>query len=86
MLIFKMSGLKQTIHIDKRRHLSNYSQLDGCVRSKRNMAIDINILIGGAAGQGVHAITLPLAKTLVRQGCHVLFVGLPAASGAGTCQ
>ncbi len=38
------------------------------------MAIDLNILIGGAAGQGVHAITLPLAKTLVRQGCHVLFV------------
>ncbi len=38
------------------------------------MAIDFNILIGGAAGQGVHAITLPLAKTLVRQGCQVLFV------------
>ncbi len=38
------------------------------------MAIDFNILIGGAAGQGVHAITLPLAKTLVRQGCWVLFV------------
>ena len=42
------------------------------------MAIDFNILIGGAAGQGVHAITVPLAKTLVRQGCQVLFVhGLP---------
>jgi 2-oxoglutarate/2-oxoacid ferredoxin oxidoreductase subunit alpha len=38
------------------------------------MAIDFNILIGGAAGQGVHAITGPLAKTLVRRGCHVLFV------------
>ena len=38
------------------------------------MAIDFNILIGGAAGQGVHAITVPLAKTLVRQGCWVLFV------------
>jgi 2-oxoglutarate ferredoxin oxidoreductase subunit alpha len=38
------------------------------------MPIDLNILIGGAAGQGVHAITVPLAKTLVRRGCHVLFV------------
>lgn len=38
------------------------------------MGIDINILIGGAAGQGVHAITAPLAKALVRQGCRVLFV------------
>ncbi len=38
------------------------------------MAIDINILIGGAAGQGVHAIASPLARTLVRQGCWVLFV------------
>jgi 2-oxoglutarate ferredoxin oxidoreductase subunit alpha len=38
------------------------------------MAIDLNILIGGAAGQGVHAITAPLAKTLVRQGAQVLFV------------
>ncbi|MDP3183306.1 MAG: 2-oxoacid:acceptor oxidoreductase subunit alpha [Desulfobaccales bacterium] len=38
------------------------------------MAIDLNILIGGAAGQGVHAITLPLAKALVRQGAQVLFV------------
>jgi 2-oxoglutarate ferredoxin oxidoreductase subunit alpha len=38
------------------------------------MPIDLNILIGGAAGQGVHAITLPLAKTLVRRGCRVLFV------------
>jgi 2-oxoglutarate ferredoxin oxidoreductase subunit alpha len=38
------------------------------------MAIDFNILIGGAAGQGVHAITTPLAKTLVRQGCRVLVV------------
>jgi 2-oxoglutarate ferredoxin oxidoreductase subunit alpha len=38
------------------------------------MAIDLNILIGGAAGQGVHAITLPLAKALMRQGAQVLFV------------
>ncbi len=38
------------------------------------MAFDFNILIGGAAGQGVHAITTPLAKTLVRQGCWVLSV------------
>jgi len=38
------------------------------------MPIDLNILIGGAAGQGVHAITLPLAKTLVRRGCQVLFI------------
>jgi 2-oxoglutarate ferredoxin oxidoreductase subunit alpha len=38
------------------------------------MAVDLNILIGGAAGQGVHAVTVPLAKTLVRQGCHVLFI------------
>ena len=36
------------------------------------MAVDLNILIGGAAGQGVHAISLPLAKALVRQGCRVL--------------
>jgi 2-oxoglutarate/2-oxoacid ferredoxin oxidoreductase subunit alpha len=35
------------------------------------MATDLNILIGGAAGQGVHAITGPLAKALVRFGCHV---------------
>jgi 2-oxoglutarate ferredoxin oxidoreductase subunit alpha len=35
------------------------------------MATDLNILIGGAAGQGVHAITGPLAKALVRQGCQV---------------
>ena len=35
------------------------------------MATDLNILIGGAAGQGVHAITGPLAKALVRHGCHV---------------
>jgi 2-oxoglutarate/2-oxoacid ferredoxin oxidoreductase subunit alpha len=38
------------------------------------MAIDLNILIGGAAGQGVHAITTPLARTLVRAGCRVLAV------------
>jgi 2-oxoglutarate ferredoxin oxidoreductase subunit alpha len=38
------------------------------------MAIDLNIVIGGAAGQGVHAITAPLARVLVRQGCRVLFV------------
>lgn len=36
------------------------------------MSVDLNILIGGAAGQGVHAITLPLAKALMRQGCWVL--------------
>jgi len=36
------------------------------------MPVDLNILIGGAAGQGVHSITLPLAKTLMRQGCWVL--------------
>jgi len=36
------------------------------------MGIDLNILIGGAAGQGVHAISLPLAKTLMRHGCQVL--------------
>ena len=35
------------------------------------MATDLNILIGGAAGQGVHAITGPLAKALVRHGYHV---------------
>lgn len=38
------------------------------------MAIDLNLMIGGAAGQGVHAITLPLSKALMRQGCQVLFV------------
>jgi 2-oxoglutarate ferredoxin oxidoreductase subunit alpha len=38
------------------------------------MAIDLNIVIGGAAGQGVHTITGLLAKVLVRQGCRVLFV------------
>jgi 2-oxoglutarate/2-oxoacid ferredoxin oxidoreductase subunit alpha len=38
------------------------------------MAIDLNILIGGAAGQGVHAVTAPLARTLVRAGCRVLAV------------
>ncbi len=37
------------------------------------MPIDFNILIGGAAGQGVHAITAPLTKALVRQGCWALF-------------
>ncbi len=38
------------------------------------MSMDLNILIGGAAGQGVHTITGLLAKILVRQGCHVLYV------------
>jgi 2-oxoglutarate/2-oxoacid ferredoxin oxidoreductase subunit alpha len=38
------------------------------------MAIDLNIVIGGAAGQGVHTITGLLAKILVRQGCQVLSV------------
>jgi len=37
------------------------------------MAVDLNILIGGAAGQGVHAITLPLAKALMRRGGQVHF-------------
>jgi 2-oxoglutarate ferredoxin oxidoreductase subunit alpha len=38
------------------------------------MGYDLNIRIGGAAGQGVHSITGPLAKTLVRCGLavHVL--------------
>ena len=36
------------------------------------MTVDLNILIGGAAGQGVHSITGPLAKALMRQGCCVL--------------
>ncbi len=35
------------------------------------MAIDLNILIGGAAGQGVHSISLPLGKALVRHGSQV---------------
>ena len=38
------------------------------------MAIDLNIVIGGAVGQGVHTITGLLARILVRQGCQVLFV------------
>jgi 2-oxoglutarate ferredoxin oxidoreductase subunit alpha len=38
------------------------------------MAIDLNIVIGGAAGQGVHTITGLLARILVRQGCQVLYV------------
>lgn len=38
------------------------------------MPVDLNIMIGGAAGQGVHAITLPLAKALMRQGYWVLGV------------
>jgi 2-oxoglutarate ferredoxin oxidoreductase subunit alpha len=38
------------------------------------MPIDLNLLIGGAAGQGVHAISLPLAKALMRRGCWVLAV------------
>ena len=38
------------------------------------MAIDLNIVIGGAAGQGVHTITGLLAKIMVRQGCQVLYV------------
>lgn len=36
------------------------------------MGVDLNILIGGAAGQGVHSITGPLARSLVRQGASVL--------------
>ncbi|MEJ2672842.1 MAG: 2-oxoacid:acceptor oxidoreductase subunit alpha [Deltaproteobacteria bacterium] len=38
------------------------------------MAIDLNIVIGGAAGQGVHTITALVAKLMVRQGCQVLYV------------
>jgi 2-oxoglutarate ferredoxin oxidoreductase subunit alpha len=38
------------------------------------MAIDLNIVIAGAAGQGVHTITGLLARILVRQGCYVLYV------------
>lgn len=38
------------------------------------MPIDLNILIGGAAGQGVHSISTPLGKTLVRHGAHVLAI------------
>jgi 2-oxoglutarate/2-oxoacid ferredoxin oxidoreductase subunit alpha len=38
------------------------------------MAIDLNIVIGGAAGQGVHTITGLLARIMVRQGCRVLYV------------
>jgi 2-oxoglutarate/2-oxoacid ferredoxin oxidoreductase subunit alpha len=41
---------------------------------RENLAIDLNILIGGAAGQGVHSISLPLGKTLVRRGAHVLVI------------
>jgi len=37
------------------------------------MAIDLNLVIGGAAGQGVHTITGLLARIMVRQGCHVLY-------------
>jgi 2-oxoglutarate ferredoxin oxidoreductase subunit alpha len=35
------------------------------------LSIDLNILIGGAAGQGVHSISLPLGKALVRHGAQV---------------
>jgi 2-oxoglutarate/2-oxoacid ferredoxin oxidoreductase subunit alpha len=38
------------------------------------LANDLNILIGGAAGQGVHSISLALGKTLVRRGAHVLAI------------
>jgi 2-oxoglutarate ferredoxin oxidoreductase subunit alpha len=38
------------------------------------MAIDLNLVIGGAAGQGVHTITGLLARIMVRQGCQVLYV------------
>jgi 2-oxoglutarate ferredoxin oxidoreductase subunit alpha len=38
------------------------------------LAIDLNIVIAGAAGQGVHTITGLLARILVRQGCQVLYV------------
>lgn len=39
--------------------------------SRGIMAIDLNILIGGAAGQGVHSISLPLGRALVRHGAWV---------------
>jgi 2-oxoglutarate ferredoxin oxidoreductase subunit alpha len=35
------------------------------------MTIDLNVLIGGAAGQGVHSISVPLGKALVRHGAYV---------------
>jgi 2-oxoglutarate ferredoxin oxidoreductase subunit alpha len=38
------------------------------------MAIDLNLVIAGAAGQGVHTITGLLARILVRQGVYVLYV------------
>ncbi len=38
------------------------------------MPLDLNILIGGAAGQGVHAISTPLSKALMRHGAHVLAI------------
>jgi 2-oxoglutarate/2-oxoacid ferredoxin oxidoreductase subunit alpha len=38
------------------------------------MAIDLNLVIAGAAGQGVHTITGLLARVLVRKGCQVLYV------------
>src|SRR5512137_2583078 len=38
------------------------------------MSIDLNIVIGGAAGQGVHTITGLLARIMVRHGCRVLYV------------
>jgi 2-oxoglutarate ferredoxin oxidoreductase subunit alpha len=38
------------------------------------MTIDLNIVIGGAAGQGVHTITALLARIMVRQGCRVLYI------------
>jgi len=38
------------------------------------MPIDLNIVIAGAAGQGVHTITGLLARVLVRQGVYVLYV------------
>ncbi len=38
------------------------------------MPVDLNLLIGGAAGQGVHSISTPLGKTLVRHGAHVLAI------------
>ncbi|MDI6854240.1 MAG: 2-oxoacid:acceptor oxidoreductase subunit alpha [Deltaproteobacteria bacterium] len=38
------------------------------------MTIDLNILIGGAAGQGVHSISAPLGKALVRHGAHVFTI------------
>lgn len=35
------------------------------------MAVDINILVGGEAGQGVQSVGLILSKTFTRGGYHI---------------